>query len=91
MERLALVLVLLLVFSEAPLILYDQHLTFHIGNDKTWTSTALKDYKIHNKREFNKIISGLDTKQQAFVKKPLLNNRWRGLKNRIGDLLGFNS
>ena len=71
-------------------VLYDQHLTFHIGNDKIWTSKNLKDYEIHNQREFDKIIAGLNTKQQKLVRKSLSNNRWKGLKNKAGGLLGFN-
>jgi hypothetical protein len=71
-------------------VFHDLHVTFHIGNDKTWISKALKDYEVHNQKELSKIISSLSAEQQAYVQKSLANNRWRGLKNKIGDFLGLN-
>jgi hypothetical protein len=70
-------------------IFYDKHVTFHIGNDKTWTSKALKDYEVHNQKEFNKILLGVSAEKRAVVQKFLSGYRWRGLKNKIGDLLGL--
>ena len=65
----------------------DLHVTFHIGNDKTWTSKPLKDYEEHNRREFRNIVSGLNAKQRALIRKSLSNHRWRGLKNKITRFL----
>jgi hypothetical protein len=65
----------------------DQHLTFHIGNDKTWISGSLKDYETHNQREFNKILVSLDAKHRTLVNKILSNERWLGLRNKVGIFL----
>ncbi|MDQ8184960.1 hypothetical protein [Pelagicoccus sp. SDUM812002] len=34
-------------------LLTEAHLTFHIGNDMSWTSSSLSDYMKHNYREVN--------------------------------------
>jgi hypothetical protein len=69
----------------------DLHVTFHIGNDKIWKSKALKDYEEHNQREFRNIVSGLNPKQRALIRKWLLNHRWWGLKNKIARFLKLSS
>lgn len=38
----------------------DEHLTFHIGNDKIWKSQRFSDYIIRNKREALKALSELE-------------------------------
>jgi hypothetical protein len=32
------------------------HLTFHIGDDRTWVNKKLEDYTIHNLKELNEIV-----------------------------------
>ena len=36
------------------------HLTFHLGNDKTWKNDAYKDYVAHNRREAEKCVRQLE-------------------------------
>jgi len=76
--------------SNSFMVFRDQHLTFHIGNDKKWTSGSLRDYEIHNRNELNKILASLDAKRQALVRKSLSDDRWRGLKNKTGNFLKLN-
>jgi len=70
-------------------VFHNLHVTFHIGNDKTWTAKALKDYETHNQSELNRIIAGLNVEQQILAQKSIAKNRRRGLKNKIGDFLGL--
>ena len=81
------VLVNQLLNSNKFKVFRDLHVTFHTGNDKIWTSKALKDYEEHNQREFRNIVSGLNAKQRALIRKSLSNNRWWGLKNKLARFL----
>jgi hypothetical protein len=40
----------LVALSESVLILLDSHLTFHLGDDKSWAKAELADYHEHNRR-----------------------------------------
>jgi hypothetical protein len=40
----------LVALSESVLILCDTHLTFHLGDDKSWAKPELMDYHEHNRR-----------------------------------------
>lgn len=44
----------------------DQHLTFHLGNERAWRSTAFADYADHNTREALRILSELETERGPF-------------------------
>ena len=48
----------LVALSESVLILRDAHLTFHLGDDKTWDSPALMDYFEHNRRCSQEVLAG---------------------------------
>ena len=54
------------VFSKYFKILEDIHLTFHIGNDKTWKNPQFEDYVIHNKTEAKNIYLQLQKIKKSF-------------------------
>lgn len=43
-----------------------KHLTFHLGNDKTWKKDEYTDYVAHNKRELLKILAELERQYGPF-------------------------
>ena len=44
----------------------DQHLTFHLGNERAWQRGAYADYADHNSRELLRILAELEAKQGPF-------------------------
>jgi len=54
----------LVALSESVLILRDAHLTFHLGDDKTWDNPALTDYFEHNRRCSQEVLAGHSRDQQ---------------------------
>ena len=44
----------------------DQHLTFHLGNERAWQEGAYADYAAHNSRELLRILAELEAKQGPF-------------------------
>jgi hypothetical protein len=44
----------------------DQHLTFHLGDDRGWQGKAYADYADHNTREVLRILAELETKVGRF-------------------------
>jgi hypothetical protein len=70
-------------------VFHDQHVTFHLGNDRVWSSRRFRDYALYNQREFKKIMDAQTPVQRAFLRKLLARNRLQGLWNRLGDYLGF--
>ncbi len=57
------------VFSSRFKVFEDLHLTFHIGNDKTWKNPKFSDYVKHNKNEAKKIYSELQSIDNTFSDK----------------------
>lgn len=43
-----------------------KHVTFHIGNDKTWKRNEYTDYVAHNKREALKVLAEFERQYGAF-------------------------
>lgn len=56
----------LIIYSNKFKIFSDEHLTFHIGEDRVWQSEAFNDYVDHNESEAFKILSLF--KEQHFKK-----------------------
>jgi hypothetical protein len=44
----------------------NRHLTFHLGNERAWRSTAFSDYADHNTREALRILSELEAERGSF-------------------------
>ena len=44
----------------------DEHLTFHLGDDRSWRSWRPSDYERHNTRELMKILARLEQANGAF-------------------------
>lgn len=44
----------------------NQHLTFHLGNERAWRSTTFADYADHNTTEALRILSELETERSPF-------------------------
>jgi tetratricopeptide (TPR) repeat protein len=44
----------------------DEHLTFHIGNDKSWKREEFNDYRLHNELECYKILKALEKETGSF-------------------------
>jgi len=63
------ILVNQIVHATQVKVFFDFHLTFHIGNDKVWSSKTLKDYQTHNLGEFKKILDRFDAYHHPLVKK----------------------
>lgn len=59
----------LVAVSESLLILRDVHMTFHLGDDRTWDVPELKDYREHNVRCADSV---LDTQGHAPQRRELL-------------------
>jgi hypothetical protein len=70
-------------------ILGDQHVTFHIGDERAWLARNLRDYKVHNQREFNKIMAMQDPAKRPRLQKLLSPKRLQGLRDVIARLLGL--
>jgi hypothetical protein len=49
----------------------DVHLTFHIGNEKSWQSRQFEDYLQHNKNECRNILTDFDKKYGPFNRNAL--------------------
>ncbi len=77
-----------LLHSSKFKVFRDYHITFHIGNDKVWTSKAFQDYQEYNMAGFRKFLAGLDPERAALVRKTLQENRARGLRKKFADYLG---
>jgi hypothetical protein len=57
-EKVGKVMLLNLIFHAKRFIEYnDLHLTFHLGNDRTWKSPDLTDYFEHNEAELSRIFN----------------------------------
>lgn len=62
----------LICHSEIFKVFKDMHLTFHIGDDRSWKAPIYNDYDNHNKNELHKILLGY--KSMGLLKdKPLVN------------------
>jgi hypothetical protein len=44
----------------------DQHLTFHLGNDRGWSGTAHADYAAHNTRQLLEVLAELEEEVGPF-------------------------
>jgi hypothetical protein len=40
----------------------EEHVTFHIGNDRVWKDQKFNHYELYNQREYNKIVHKLEDK-----------------------------
>jgi hypothetical protein len=49
----------LMVFAERPVVLRDAHVTFHLGDDRSWTDPAFADYFEHNLAEADRVFDAL--------------------------------
>lgn len=52
----------LLAFAENPMILEDSHLTFHLGDDRSWKSLDFIDYDEHNEQCVYDAIQNINEK-----------------------------
>ncbi len=50
----------LIIFAAKPGVFTDEHLTFHIGNEKVWKQSIYDDYRLHNEKEAYKLLVDLD-------------------------------
>ena len=60
------------------------HLTFHLGNDKSWRNPLLRDYQDHNWKEYMKIFPDLEAGAPRF-RDPL----WRSYLTNAGKQRDF--
>jgi hypothetical protein len=44
----------------------DEHLTFHIGDERNWLNPVFADYDRHNTRELLQILEAIETEQGPF-------------------------
>jgi len=64
-------------------IFTDLHLTFHIGNEKSWKSDAYSDYLSHNRDECRKILEAFESELGPFDRAKIPGRFFRLLeKNR---------
>jgi len=49
----------MLAFAKAPCVLLDAHVTFHLGDDKTWERPEFHDYAEFNRREIDQVFEKL--------------------------------
>jgi len=61
----------LYAYSDNFKIFEDCHLTFHLGDDKSWNTSKFSDYDLHNHKELARIMSNLKTDGKV-EGKPLL-------------------
>ena len=50
---------MILAMAERPVILTDAHQTFHLGDDRTWETSAFADYQAHNWAETDRVFAEL--------------------------------
>lgn len=56
----------LMVYSEKFRQFKKEHLTFHLGNDRSWHNSPFVDYATHNQRQVLQILRELDTESGGF-------------------------
>ncbi len=65
----------LIAYSQRFDLLTDAHLTFHLGDDRTWRNPAFADYDAHNTRELMQALAAIEAEQGAFD--------WRSIPGRF--------
>ena len=74
----------LLAFAEKPKIIKDGHLTFHLGDDRSWKTTANIDFDEHNETQVSKLMGALH--QQGLCNKhPLLEQSFQEFHLKTQD------
>lgn len=63
-----------------------KHLTFHIGNDKTWKRDEYRDYVAHNKSEAVTILEKLQEEKYSPEKIDLLSPYWKEIDDTATTL-----
>jgi hypothetical protein len=58
-------------FADDFKVFPDLHLTFHIGNEKSWKTDTYNDYLLHNKEQCSKIMTGFEKKMGKFDRSKL--------------------
>lgn len=58
-------------FASKFIIFEDLHLTFHIGNEKSWQVSQYDDYLEHNKNECRKVLTEFDQQYGPFDRQEL--------------------
>ena len=66
----------LLAFANQPKIIKDGHLTFHLGDDRSWKSTKNIDFDEHNEEQVSKLMAHLHH-QNLCDKHPLLEQSYQ--------------
>jgi hypothetical protein len=56
----------LLAYASQFKELKNEHLTFHIGNERSWKSNEYADYTTHNRNQYLKIIASLEAELGEF-------------------------
>ena len=49
----------LLAQADTPVVLLDAHVTFHLGDDRSWTDTKFADYAKHNRAEIERVFDAM--------------------------------
>jgi len=56
----------LIANSKKFLEIKDKHLTFHLGNDRSWNNSPYAEYADHNKRETLDLLKNIEAKNNKF-------------------------
>ncbi|MDC7995721.1 hypothetical protein [Altibacter sp. HG106] len=73
----------LIIYGSEFQLFEQEHLTFHLGEDKIWQNPKYRDYFDHNCRESLKVYDSLKAKNDSFLDHQVLHKHWNLLQNAI--------
>ncbi len=84
----------IICYSESFDLYKDLHLTFHIGDDRSWRSNRFQDYDAHNRDEFRRILEELEKRQElkktelvSSFTESLRHSGNKSLRRRVNELI----
>lgn len=75
----------LIVFANNLAIFKNEHLTFHIGEDKVWLDKNLNDYYLHNCNEAYKVYKLLISKKPEIINNGIIKKHWLMLNQELNN------
>ena len=77
----------LLAYSQKFLELKQDHLTFHLGNDRSWDHRRFADYLAHNKAQAHTILQKIDTEIGGFPESSPPQKYLRNMDNPLRKII----
>jgi len=85
-----------ITFANRFRLFEDEHVTFHIGDDRSWKNDKLDDYHQHNETELNKVLNHLmryENAQKNKLVNEIYNTHFKNWKKTVipGNVISLNS